>query len=146
VGGAHTGPEQAEVVVDLRDRAHGGAGVFAGGFLVDGDGRGQAVDIVHVRLFHLAQEHAGIGAEALHIPPLALGIDGVKGQAGLAGAGQARDDHHLVPWNLDVHIFQIVLARAFDIDFVLHGETFLIPLSEYFTHSAWAEASLISVS
>ena len=79
VGGTHPGPEQAEVVIDLRHRAHGGAGVFAGGLLVDGDGRGQAVDVVHVGLLHLPQKHPGVGAEALHIAPLALGVDGVKG-------------------------------------------------------------------
>ncbi len=84
VGRADSGPEQAEVVVDLRHRAYGGPGVPAGGFLVDGDGGGEAVDVIHIGLFHLAQEHPGVGGEGLHIPPLALGIDGVEGQRGLA--------------------------------------------------------------
>ena len=39
VGHAHPGPEEPEIVVDLRHRPHGGAGVFGGGLLVDGDGR-----------------------------------------------------------------------------------------------------------
>ena len=121
VGGAHPGPQQAEVVVDLRHRAHGGAGVLAGGLLVDRDGGGQAVDVVHIGLLHLAQEHPGVGAEALHIPPLALGIDGVEGQAGFSGAGQAGDDHQLVPGDLHIHIFQIVFSGTFDVDLVLHG-------------------------
>ena len=121
VGGAHPGPQQAEVVVDLRHRAHGGPGVLAGGLLVDGDGRGQAVDIVHVGLVHLAQEHPGIAGQALHIPALALGIDGVEGQGGLAGAGEARHDHQLVPGDGDVDILQIVGAGAFDDDLVLHN-------------------------
>ena len=34
--------QQAQVVVDFRDRAHCGARVAGGGFLIDGDGRGQA--------------------------------------------------------------------------------------------------------
>ena len=54
MGHAHPRPQQAEVVVDLRHRAHGGAGVLAGGLLVNGDGRGQSLDIVHVRLVHLS--------------------------------------------------------------------------------------------
>ena len=62
VGRAHPGPEQAQVVVDLRHRAHSGAGVLAGGLLVDGDGRREALNIVHVRLVHLPQEHPGVGA------------------------------------------------------------------------------------
>ena len=38
VGGAHPGPQQTEVVIDLRHGAHSGAGVLAGGLLVDRDG------------------------------------------------------------------------------------------------------------
>ena len=125
VGGAHPGPQQAEVVVDLRHRAHGGAGVFAGGLLVDGDGRGQAVDVVHVGLLHLPQEHPGVGAEALHIAPLALGVDGVKGQRRLAAAGEAGEHHQLVPGDGDVDIFQVVGARALYHDLILHGSSSL---------------------
>ena len=121
VGGAHPGPEEAEVVVDLRHGAHGGPGVLAGSLLVDGDGGGESVDIVHVRLLHLAQEHPGVGAEALHVPPLALGVDGVEGQGGFSRPAQARHHHQLVPGDLHVHILQIIFARAFDIDFILHG-------------------------
>jgi hypothetical protein len=40
VGRAHPRPQQTQIVVDLRHRAHGGAGVFGGGLLVDGDGGG----------------------------------------------------------------------------------------------------------
>ena len=120
VGGAHPGPQQAEVVVDLRHRAHGGPGVLAGGLLIDGDGGAQALDIVHVGLVHLAQEHPGIGAEGLHIPSLALGVDGVEGQGGLAGAGEARHDHQLVPGDGDVDVLQIIGAGAFDDDLILH--------------------------
>ena len=120
VGGAHPGPQQAEVVVDLGDGAHGGAGVFAGGLLVDGDGGGEAVDVVHIGLLHLAQEHAGVRGEGLHIPALPLGVDGVEGQAGLARAGEAREHYQLVPGNIHVHIFQIVLPCAFDVDMVEH--------------------------
>ena len=121
VGGAHPGPQQAEVVVDLRHRAHGGPGVLAGGLLVNGDGGAETLDIVHIGLVHLAQEHPGIGAEGLHIPSLALGVDGVEGQGGLAGAGEARHDHQLVPGDGDVDILQIVGAGAFDDDLVLHN-------------------------
>ena len=118
VGRARPGPEQAEIVIDLRDGAHGGAGVFAGGLLVDGDGGGEALDIVHVRLVHLAQEHPGVGGKALHVPPLALGVNGVESQGGLAGAGEARHHHQLVPGDGDVDIFQIVGPGAFDDDLI----------------------------
>jgi hypothetical protein len=53
VGGAHPRPQKTQIVVDLGHRAHGGAGVFGGGLLVDGDGGGQPLDIVHIGFFHL---------------------------------------------------------------------------------------------
>ena len=46
--------EQAQVVVNLRHRAHGGARVLAGGLLVDGNGGRQTLDGVDVRFVHLA--------------------------------------------------------------------------------------------
>ena len=125
VGGAHPGPEQAEIVIDLRHRAHRGAGVFAGGLLVDGDGGGQAVNVVYIGLFHLPQKHPGVGGQALHIAPLTLGIDGVEGEARFAGAGQTGQHHQLVPGDADVHVFQVVGACAFDKNMILHGVGYL---------------------
>ena len=54
-------PQKAQIVVDLGHRAHGGPGIFGGGFLIDGNGGRKPLDIVHIRLLHLAHEHAGIG-------------------------------------------------------------------------------------
>ena len=135
VGHAHPRPQQAEVVIDLRHRAHGGAGVLAGGLLVDGDGRGQAVDIVHVGLVHLAQKHTGVGAEALHIPALAFGVDGIKRQRAFAAAAESRQHHQLVPGDGDVDIFQVVLAGALDENFLLHGIPLYTMISAVFARS-----------
>ena len=121
VGGAHPGPQQAEVVVNLGDGANGGPGVFGGGFLVDGDGGGQSLNVVHVGLLHLAQKHSGVGGQGFHIPPLALGVQGLEGQGGLPRPGQPGEHHQLVPRDLHVDIFQVVFSRAFDNDLVLHG-------------------------
>ena len=62
VGNAHPRPQEAEIIVDFRHRSHGRTGVFRGGLLVNGNGRGQAVDGVHVRLVHLPKELAGVRA------------------------------------------------------------------------------------
>ena len=121
VGHAHPRPQQAQIVVDLRHRAYGGAGILAGGLLVDGDSRGKAVDIVHVRLVHLPQKHTGVGAEALHIPALSLGVDGVEGQRALTAAAETRQHHQLIPGDGNVDILQVVLPRALDENFLLHG-------------------------
>ena len=54
-------PEQAQIVVHLRHRADGGSWVLRGGLLVDGNGGGEAFDIVDVGLFLLPEEHARVG-------------------------------------------------------------------------------------
>ena len=104
IGFADAREEQAQVVVHLGHGAHGGAGVLARGLLFDGDGRGEAVDGIHVGLVHLAQELARVGREALDVAALAFGIDGVEGEGRLARARQARDHHELVARDLDVDV------------------------------------------
>ena len=111
--------EQAHVVVDLSDRADRGARVARGALLVNRDGRRQAVDLVDVRLLHLAQELACVGAQRFDVASLALGVDRVEGQAALARAGQAGDDHEPVARQLNGDVLEVVLARA------AHNELFL---------------------
>jgi hypothetical protein len=81
---ADPGVEEPEVVVDLGHRADSRARVARRRFLVDGDGRGEPLYEVDVGLVHLAQELAGVGREGLHVAALALGVDGVEGEGGLA--------------------------------------------------------------
>ena len=116
IGHADARPQQAHVVVDLGDGADGGARVLRRGLLLDRDRRRQAVDLVDIRLLHHLEELARIGRERLDIAPLALGIDGVEGERGFAGAGQAGEHHELVAGNLDVDVLEIVFARAADRD------------------------------
>ena len=78
--------QQAQVVMDFGDRAHGGAGVVAGGLLLNRDRRRQAFDQVDIGFVHQLQKLAGVGGQAFDIPALAFGIQGVKRQAGLARA------------------------------------------------------------
>ncbi len=115
-GLARAGEEQAKVVVDLRHRGHGGAGVLAGALLLDGDGGREALDAVHIGLLHLVEELPGVGREALDIASLALGIERVEGQAGLARARQPRDHHQLVARQRQVQVLEVVLPRALDVD------------------------------
>ena len=109
---ARAGVEQAQVVVNFRHRAHGGARVVAGGLLLDGNGRRQALDQVHIRLVHALQKLPRVGRKAFHIAPLPFGVERVKGQAGLARAAQPRDDHELIARNVQIDVFQVVRARA----------------------------------
>lgn len=116
VGLAQAGEKDPQKVVDFRHRAHRGPGVSGGGLLFERDGRREALDLVHLRLVHLGQELAGVGGQGFHVAPLALGVDDVKGQGGLAGARRAADHHELVAGNVEGQVLQVVLARAFDMN------------------------------
>ena len=111
---ADAGVEQAQVVVDLGDRADGRAGVAAGRLLVDRDRRRQALDDVDVGLVHLPEELAGVRRQRLDVAPLALGVDRVEGQARLARAGQPGEHDQPVARQLDVDVLEVVLAGAAD--------------------------------
>src|SRR5262249_55067547 len=112
VGVADAGVEQAHVVPDLRDGADGGARVVRGALLVYGDGRGEAVNVVNIGLLNLAEELASIGGERLDVAALALGEDGIKGEAALARAGEAGDNDQPVARDGDIYVFEVVLAGA----------------------------------
>ena len=114
-------PQQAQVVVDLRHGADRRARVARGRLLVDRDRGRQALDRVDVRLVHLPQELAGVGAQRLDVAALALGVDRVERERRLARAGQARDDHERVARHGDGDVLEVVLAGARDDDLLLPG-------------------------
>ena len=97
--------EQAQIVVNLRHGTHRGAWVTTGGFLVDGNRGAEALDVIHLGLVHLAEKLARVRGKAFHVAALALGVNGVEGEAGLAAAAQARDDHQLIARDFHVNIF-----------------------------------------
>jgi hypothetical protein len=110
--------EQAQVVVDLGNRAHGRARVVAGRLLLDRNGRGQPLDQVDVGLFHDLQELPGVGRQRLDVAALAFGVERVEGERGLAGAGEARDDDQPVARQVEADVLQIVSAGPAHADVV----------------------------
>ena len=84
--------------------------------MLDGDGGGEAVDLVDVRLLHHLQELPRIGRQALDVAALALGVDGIEGERGFARAGQPGEHHELVARDIEVDILEVVLAGAADRD------------------------------
>ena len=91
--------QHAEVVVDLGDGADRRARVLRRRLLLDGDGGREPLDRVDVGLLHLLEELARVGGERLDVAPLALGVDRVEGERGLARPGQPGDDDELVAGN-----------------------------------------------
>ncbi len=120
LGDADRGPQQAQVVVNLGHRADRRARVARGRLLLDRDRRRQTLDGVDVGLLHLVEELPRVRGQRLHVAALALREEGVEGERGLAGAGNAGDHHQPVARDGDVDVGQVVLARAADQDLVLH--------------------------
>ena len=114
VGDARARVQEAQVVVNLGDRAHRGSRVARRGLLVDGDGGCEAFDEVNVGLVHLSEELAGVGGKGLDVAALALGEDRVESQRGLARSRQPREDDHGVAGKFEVHVLQVVFPGSLD--------------------------------
>ena len=117
---ADAGVEQAQVVVDLGDRADRRPGVARRALLVDRDGRREALDEVDVGLVHLPEELPGVGRERLDVAALALGVDRVEGERGLAGTRQAGEDDQPVTGQVERDVAEVVLPGAPDHQLVDH--------------------------
>ena len=112
--------QQAQVIVDLGDRADGRARIVRGRFLLDRDRGRQALDRIDVRLFHHRQELPRIGRQRLDIAALAFGIDRVEGERGFSRARQAGEHDQPVARQLEVESPEVVRARAADVDGLCH--------------------------
>ena len=114
--------DHAQVIVNFGDGAHRRARRARGGFLLDGDRRREAFDGIHFRPLHLVEELPRVGGKRFDVAALALGVNGVKRERGFAGAGKPGDDGQRVARNFQADVFQVVLARAANDDFVsAHG-------------------------
>ncbi len=116
-------PQQAQVVVDLGDCADRRTRVARRRLLVDRDRRREALDRVDVGLVHLPEELARVGAQRLDVAALALGVDRVERQRGLARARQSGDDDKRVTRQLEADVLEIVLAGAADDDAIVLGHS-----------------------
>jgi hypothetical protein len=74
------GIEQAEKIVNFGERADGASGIDGATTLVDGDGRLQAGDAIHVRSVELPQELPGVQGKRLDVLPLSFGENGIEGK------------------------------------------------------------------
>ena len=118
MGRSDAGVEQPQGGVHIADGAHGGAGVAPQPGLIHDDRGGEVVDALHLGFFVLGQPSAHEGGVGLVHLPLAFGGDGIKDDTGLSRAGHPGEHHNLALWNIQRHIFQIVLPESPDDDFV----------------------------
>ncbi len=83
IGNADAREQQAQIIVDFGDGADRRTRIPRRGFLLDGDGGREALDVIHIGLLHQFQELARIGGKRFHIAALAFGIDRVEGEQDL---------------------------------------------------------------
>ena len=129
--------EHAQVVVDFRDGANGGARIMRGGLLLDRDRGREALDAIDVGLVHHREKLTRIGGERFDITPLPFRIQGIEGKRGLARAGQAGQDDQPVTRQIDIDVLQVVRARAADAN-VLHDPIHLPCDRRKANHSVYA--------
>ena len=77
---SHSGIQKSEIIIDFCHCSYCGTGIAVGRFLINGNGRRQTFDALHIRLLHLTQKLSCIGRERFHITALSLCIDGIKSQ------------------------------------------------------------------
>ena len=83
--------EQAQVIVNFRGRRDRRARIARRVLLLDGDGRSDAGDFVHVRLLDALEKLPRVRRKRFDVAPLPLGVNRVKREARLARSGNSRD-------------------------------------------------------
>ena len=76
--------QQAQIIVNLSDRADGRTRTAGHGLLFDRDGRRQSFDRVDVGFFQLIEKLPRVRRQRFDVPPLAFGVNRVEGQRRLA--------------------------------------------------------------
>jgi hypothetical protein len=82
---------------------------------LQGHGRGQTGDLLHVRRTDLLQQPAGVRRDGLEVPALRLGVERAEGQRGLARTGDAGEGDHGIAGYVDVDVPKVVLGGAPDV-------------------------------
>ena len=80
VRNARARKQQTHVIIDFGDSAHRRARIVTGGFLVNGNGGGEPVDVVHIGLVHLTDELARIRRKRFNVTPLSFSKDRIECQ------------------------------------------------------------------
>src|SRR6476620_8730265 len=78
-----------------------------------------SIETVEVGLVHLPEELPGVRGQRLDVAPLALGEDGVEGQAGLPRPGQAGEHDEAVAGQFDADVLEVVLSGTTEDDVVM---------------------------
>ena len=97
--------KQSQKIVNLGCCRNDRAGIACRAALFDGNGGGEALDKINLRLFHLIEELPRVSGERFDIAALAFGIKGVERQRRFARAAQAGNHHQFVSRNRERQVF-----------------------------------------
>ena len=85
-------------------------------FLVNGYRRRKALNGIAICFFHLADELTCIRRQALNVPPLTLGVQGVKSEAGFPRARNTRNHDEFALWKVDGDVLEVVGSSPLDLN------------------------------
>ncbi len=77
---SQAGIEELHIIGDLGHGTDRGAGGAYRVFAVDGNGRRDTINAVHLGPVHTVHELPGVRGECLHVPALSLGVERIKGK------------------------------------------------------------------
>src|SRR5882757_5555203 len=111
-------------MVNLGNRRDGRFASATSHTLLDGDSWRQAADQINIWFFELFHELPRVWRHAVEKPALSLGEQDVERHRRFAGAAQAGDHHELLPWDFQIDVLKVVLARSVNMNraVVLQGE------------------------
>ncbi len=104
--------EHAQQVGERRDAAHAGTRRGRTALLLQGHGRGQAVDLVDLRHRHLVKKPPRVGRHGFKVTPLRLRVERAEGQRRFAGTRHAGEHHQRVAGDDQIDVLEVVLTRA----------------------------------
>src|SRR6266511_3601124 len=108
--------KQPEKMVNLRHCSDGRFPSSACNPLLNRHTGRQSADQIDIGLFELLDELPCIRRHAVEKTSLSLREQNIKCKRGFAGATQTGNDHHLLSWDFDIDVFQVVFPRTVDLN------------------------------
>ncbi len=115
------GIEETDELEDLRDGGDGALATATRDALFDRDRWRNAGDRIDIGPFELLHELACVGIEAVEVTALAFGEKEVKREGRFPGAAEASDDGHLVEFDINGNVFEIMVTSAPDLNRLRDG-------------------------
>ncbi len=110
------GQNSFRIIVDLRHRADGRARTFDRVRLLDRDRRRNSANLVDPRFVHAIEKLPHVRTEGFDVTALAFGVDCVESERRFSASARAGDDGQLSKRKIEIDAFEIILARAANLD------------------------------